>query len=469
MVVALRLQRQGHTNFTIYEKADDLGGTWRDNDYPGAACDIPSHLYSISFESKPDWSRRYPPQQEIFDYMESVYERRGLHSHTRFGTNITELRFDDAQSTWRISTTDEEIEADVVVVCTGLLSKPHIPQIQGLDDFDGAMWHSAEWDHSHDLTDERVAVIGTGASAIQFTPEIAPYAASTTVFQRSAPWLVPRDDRPYARWRQWMYRYVPGMRRLHRAKIYFRQEILALALLGRAGWMLTGAKKMAVAFIERQIADPDLRARVTPTDEFGCKRVIVSDDWYPTLSRADVDLVTDSIERVVSDGIITTDGTHRPFDAIALGTGFRTWEIVSPLKVFGTDGSELNDRWSNGAETHLGISVPGFPNLFMVTGPGTGLAHNSMIFMIEAAANFTVAAIDHLSKRGPGATTDVRPEVAAASYAELQDRMDDTVWASGCGSWYLNDDGRNELLWPGFTTEYWRKTRRFDPDAYVNA
>jgi len=467
MVVALRLQQQGLTDFTIYEKADDLGGTWRDNTYPGAACDIPSHLYSISFEPKPDWSRRYPPQQEIFDYMESVYERRGLHSHSRFGTNITELRFDEAHNVWQISTTDDEIEADVVVVCTGLLNKPHVPEIAGLDDFDGAVWHSMEWDHEHDLRGERVAVIGTGASSIQFTPEIAPYAANTTVFQRTAPWIVPRDDRPYARWRQWMYRYAPAMRRIHRAKIYFRQEMLALGLLGRARWMLKGAEKMASDFIEQQVPDPVLREKVTPNYEFGCKRVIVSDDWYPTLNRADVDLVTEGIDRVVADGIVTTDGAHRPFDAIALGTGFRTWEIVSPLKVFGAGGIELNDRWAGGAETHLGVSVAGFPNLFMVTGPGTGLGHNSMIFMIEAAANLTVGAIEHLSQRGQGATVDVRPEVAAASYAELQERMGDTVWASGCGSWYLNDEGRNELLWPGFTTEYWRKTRHFDPAAYL--
>ncbi len=467
MVVALRLQQQGHTNFTIYEKADDLGGTWRDNTYPGAACDIPSHLYSISFEPKADWSRKYPPQQEIFDYMEEIYERRGLHSRTRFSTNITELRFDEGRSAWQLSTTTDEIEADVVVVCTGLLSKPHVPDIPGLADFEGAVWHSMEWDHEHDLSDERVAVIGTGASAIQFTPEIAPYAAATTVYQRTAPWIVPRDDRPYARWRTWMYRYVPGMRRLHRAKIYLRQEMLAIGLLGKASWMIKGATKMAGGFLEAQVPDGELRAKVTPTYEFGCKRVIVSDDWYPTLTRADVDLVTDPIDRVVADGIITTDGTHRPCDAIALGTGFRTWEIMSPLKVFGRDGLELNDKWSDNAETHLGISVAGFPNLFMVTGPGTGLGHNSMIFMIEAAANMTVGAIEHLGQRGPGSTVDVRAEIAAASYAELQERMEGTVWASGCSSWYLTDSGRNELLWPGFTTEYRRKTRRFIPADYL--
>lgn len=467
MVVALRLQRQGHTNFTIYEKADDLGGTWRDNTYPGAACDIPSHLYSISFEPKPDWSRRFPPQQEIFDYMEDVYERRGLHSHTRFGTAITELRFDEAHRVWRLATATEEIEADAVVVCTGLLNKPHSPDIEGLDDFAGAIWHSMEWDHEHDLRGERVGVIGTGASSIQFTPEIAPYANHTTVFQRTAPWIVPRDDRPYARWRQWSYRHVPGLRRLHRAKFYLRQEMLAFALLGKASWMLKGAKKLARDFIDAQVPDPELRAAVTPDYEFGCKRVIVSDDWYPTLTRADVDLVTSGIERIVNDGIITVDGRHHQLDTIVLGTGFRTWEIVSPLKVFGKDGNELTDTWADGAETHLGVSVAGFPNLFLVTGPGTGLGHNSMIFMIEAATNLVMGAIDHLQQRGRGATVDVKPEVAASSYAELQDRMDATVWSSGCGSWYLNDEGRNELLWPGLTTEYWRRTRRFEPADYL--
>lgn len=467
MVVALRLQRAGLTNFTIYEKADDLGGTWRDNTYPGAACDIPSHLYSISFEPKADWSRKYPPQHEIFDYMEEIYERRGLYAHSRFGTDITELRFDDEHSVWRLSTSTDEIEADVVVICTGLLSKPYVPDIEGLADFAGAIWHSADWDHDHDVTGERVAVIGTGASAVQFTPEIAPYAAHTTVYQRTAPWIVPRDDRPYARWRQWMYRHVPGVRRIHRAKIYARQELLALGLLGKAPWMIAGAVRMANAFRERQVPDRDLRERVTPDYEFGCKRVIVSDDWYPTLNRPDVDLVTDGIDRVVADGIVTVDGTHRRADAIALGTGFRTWEIMSPLKVFGRRGAELNDTWADGAETHLGISATGFPNLFMVTGPGTGLGHNSMILMIEAAANLTVDAIERLASRGPGATIDVRREVAARSYAERQERLDATVWASGCGSWYLDHEGRNELLWPGFTTEYWRRTRRFDPSAYL--
>jgi len=263
-----------------------------------------------------------------------------------------------------------------------------------------------------------------------------------------------------------MYRYVPGMRRLHRAKIYLRQEMLAFGLLGKAKWMTAGATKMSRQFIDDSISDPDLRAAVTPDFHFGCKRVIVSDDWYPTLDRADVELVTAGIDRVVADGIVTSDGKHHPLDAIALGTGFRTWEIVSPLKVFGNGGAELSDVWEGGAETHLGISVAGFPNMFLVTGPGTGLGHNSMIFMLEAAASFTVDAIAHLGQRGPGATIDVRPEVAAASYAELQERMDGTVWMSGCASWYLNDEGRNDLLWPGLTTEYWRKTRRFTPDAY---
>ncbi|MCU0310365.1 MAG: NAD(P)/FAD-dependent oxidoreductase [Acidimicrobiales bacterium] len=462
---AIVARRAGFDDVTILERADDVGGTWRDNTYPGCACDIPSHLYSFSFDLEPGWSRAYPGQPEIEEYLRGVVERHGLSPSIRFGVTVRELRWDDASATWSVTAANGTVTtADVVVNATGPLSTPRVPDIPGLGEFEGAVFHSARWDHTHDLRGERVAVIGTGASAVQFVPEIASIAGHVDVFQRSAPWVLPRDDRPVPSWKRRLYTRFPVLARLHRWRIYARQELSALAFLGNDR-VTARVVEMGRDHIEASIADPGLRAAVTPTYTPGCKRLLLSNDWYPTLARPDVDLVTVGIERVVPGGVRTVDGVVHPADTIVLGTGFAATDFLAPMQVRGRGGCELGEAWRGGAATHLGISVAGFPNLFLLAGPNTGLGHNSIVFMIEAQLHWVLGALRHRLREGVAAL-DLRPEVQATSYAAVQRRMQDTVWLSGCESWYRSADGRVDTLWPGFSLSYWWRTRRFDPFAY---
>ncbi len=465
LAMGIRLERAGIDSFTIYEKADEIGGTWRENTYPGCACDVPSHLYSFSFAQNPDWTRAYSPQPEIEAYLIRCREDFGLRPHIRYGCEIAEMRFDPKALTWQLTTsTGETIEADVVVNATGPLSRVSIPQIPGLDDFEGTVFHSAQWRHDHDLSGERVAVIGTGASAIQIVPEIAPRVEQLHVFQRTAPWLVPRRDRAFRPFERFLFRHVPGIQRLYRWGIYLLQELGALAFL-RVGFMSRLADKGARRFIRAQVADPELRARVTPDYAIGCKRILISNDWYPALQRNNVELVTDGIAEVRAHSIATRDGREIEVDTIILATGFAATEFLAPMKVFGSTGAELSDSWRSGAATHLGIAVSGFPNFFLLVGPNTGLGHNSIIFMIEAQVRYVLQAIGHLARARVDAL-DLREEVQTESYGEVQRRMRETVWQSGCKSWYQSADGHNDTLWPGFTFDYWWRARRFVPAAY---
>jgi cation diffusion facilitator CzcD-associated flavoprotein CzcO len=462
---AIVLREAGFGDLIVLEGAEEVGGTWRDNTYPGCACDIPSHLYSFSFEPNPDWTRAYPTQPEIQEYLVGVVDRRGLRPLIRFGALVQELVWDDQAAVWRIRLeSGEELTADVVVNGTGPLSRPRMPDIAGLADFEGTVFHSARWDHHHDLSGERVAVIGTGASAVQFVPEIASVADRVDVYQRTAPWVVGRDDRPNPRWRRRLYRRLPLLQRLHRWRIYLHQELIALAFLGHDR-VNARVAEMGRRQIEDTIEDEQLRAAVTPHFSPGCKRLLISNDWYPTLARPDVDLVTAGIDRITPRGVRTVDGAERPADTIVLGTGFAATEFLAPMRVLGRGGRELSAEWRDGAATHLGITVSGFPNLFLLAGPSTGLGHNSIVFMIEAQLHYVLAALRHRRRSG-AAALDVRPEVQARSYAQVQHRMDRTVWASGCDSWYRSPDGRIDTLWPGFTVDYWRRTRRFDPGSY---
>jgi cation diffusion facilitator CzcD-associated flavoprotein CzcO len=457
---AIKLQAAGLHTFTIYERAGQVGGTWRDNTYPGCACDIPSHLYSFSFELNPDWSRSYPPQPEIEAYLIRVADRHALWPHLRFDTGITEARWDDRTATWALHTGDGEVHpADVVLNGTGPLSQPATPALPGIETFAGRTFHSAQWDHDHDLSGERVAVIGTGASAIQFVPQIAPVAGQVTVFQRSAPWVVPRDDTPFTPAQRRRFRTFPVLARLHRWRIYLRQELLALLMLGNKR-MAARVRDGGRDFIAATIDDPELREVVTPTYEPGCKRLLISNDWYPTLNRDDVELVSSPIVEVTAAAVVTADGVEHAADTIIFGTGFSATHFLAPMKVFGQDGLELSEAWSDGAVTHLGIAAPGFPNLFLLAGPSSGLGHNSIVVMIECQLHTVMGAVERLRSMADGALV-VRPEVAAASYAEVQARMARTVWVSGCHSWYQSDDGRIDTLWPGTTIDYWRRTRRF--------
>lgn len=462
---AIQLRRAGFGDVTILEQADEVGGTWRDNTYPGCACDIPSYLYSFSFEPNPDWTRAYPTQPEIEAYLVRTVDRNGLRPLIRFGTTVSELRWHDDTATWAVRTAEGDVlTADIVLNATGPLSKPRVPDIEGLDRFRGTVFHSARWDHGHDLRGERVAAVGTGASAIQFVPEIAPVAAHVDVYQRTAPWVVPREDRPVPVWKRRLYRSLPFLQRLHRWRIYARQELIAFAFLGNEK-VTARIVEMGEEHIAAWIDEPDLRAAVTPTFSPGCKRLLISNDWYPTLARPDVDLVTSPIDHVTEDSIITADGVARPVDTIVLGTGFAATDFVTPMTVVGRDGLDLSEKWRSGAATHLGLSVAGFPNLFLLVGPSTGLGHNSLVFMAEAQLHWILGALRHRIDAGVPAL-DLRPEVQAASYAEVQERMKRTVWMSGCDSWYRSADGHIDTLWPGFTVDYWRRTRRFDPALY---
>ncbi len=468
--MAIRLRQVGIESFTVYERADDIGGTWRDNTYPGCACDIRSHLYSFSFAPNSDWSRMHPEQAEIQDYLRRLVADHGLHGKIRFGSEVTELRFDDRRNVWLVGLAGSDSdEVDVIVPATGPLSRPAHPDIDGLGSFSGTLFHSSRWRHDHDLAGDRVAVVGTGASAIQFVPEIAPRAAHTTVFQRTAPWVVPKEDRAYRPWEKWLFRWVPPVRRAHRAWIYLRNELLAFSFLGKTDRIAKQIREGVPQLIEAAIPDDaELRSKVMPDHEPGCKRLLISNDWYPTLARPDVDLCTTAIDSVVPGGIRLADGTLVEVDTIILATGFTATEFLAPMKIFGRGGVELTDMWHDGAVTHLGITVPRFPNLFLLVGPNTGLGHNSIIFMMEAQYHHVLGAVDRLMRRG-AATIEVRADVARRSYAEVQQRMRSTVWASGCHSWYLSADGRNDTLWPGFTVDYWRRTRRFDPASYIEA
>jgi len=459
------LRRAGIERFAILEKASSVGGTWRDNTYPGCACDIPSHLYSFSFAQNPGWTRRYPSQPEIEAYLERTTDDLGLRPWIRFGHEVAELRWDDGDEVWRVVLPDgREVRARAVISATGGLSRPAMADIAGLDSFAGTVFHSARWRHDHDLTGERVGVIGTGASAVQLVPEVALRAGCTTVFQRTPPWVLPRDDRPSPDWRRRLYGRVPALQRLHRWRTYARQELLALAFVGPRPVRERIARRIEEAgraHIAAHVTDPELRRQLTPTYQPGCKRILLSRDWYPTLVRPDVELVTEAIVEVVPEGVRTADGRVHPLDAIVLATGFTATEFLAPMAVHGVDGIALDDHWRSGASTHLGVAVSGFPNLFLLVGPGTTLGHNSIVFMIECQLRWAMAAL--AESRRMGRPLEVRPEVEREEYADQQRRAAATVWASGCDSWYRSADGRLDTVWPGTSVEYWWRTRRFDP------
>jgi cation diffusion facilitator CzcD-associated flavoprotein CzcO len=462
---AIRLRAAGFEDWTILERAADLGGTWRDNTYPGCACDIPAPLYSFSFEPNPAWTRLYSSQPEIWDYLRRVAEKHGLRSRIRFGADVVEARWQDG---WRLRTADgREERFDAVICAVGFINRPNFPRLPGLEGFPGPAFHSARWRHDVELAGKRVAVVGTGASAIQFVPEIAPRAASVTVWQRTPPWVMPRADRAFSPRAQRAFRRFPLLRRLLRWRIYLRQELLVSGFLGGAF-----IQKQFRAFGERQIArqvrDPALRAKLVPGYAPGCKRILVSDDWYPALQRPNVELVAEAAARVEGNRVIGAAGTAREADVLVFGTGFSATEFLSPLRIYGREGRELGETWRAGAATHLGICTAGFPNLFFLVGPNTGLGHNSIVFMIEAQLGYVVRALARMRAAG-ARTLELRPEAQAASYAEVQARMRRTVWLSGCRSWYLTPDGRNDTLWPGSTLDYWWRTRRFDASPYAFA
>ena len=463
--MAVRLRQEGYTELTVVERAEGIGGTWRDNTYPGAACDVPSHLYSFSFHPG-TWRRRFSEQPEILRYLEEVVRVHGIEPHLRVGTEVRSLVFDEAADHWRVELSDGEVlTADAVISSVGQLNRPRVPDLPGLEDFAGPWWHSARWRHDVDLTGLRVAVVGTGASAIQFVPHVAEQAEHLAVFQRSAPYVLPKPDRVYRARDRRRHATIPGYVRTARALQYLRLETVTHAWIA-APWMVDAAHRLWEANLRRQVADPELRRRLTPKDTIGCKRVLISNDWYPTLQRDDVELVTSAVAEVRPDAVVDADGREHPCDAIVFGTGFRTTEFLQPMRVVGRGGRELHDGWHRGAEAYRGTTVAGFPNLFLLYGPNTNLGSNSILFMLESQFAYVLDTLRVL-ERDRLAWIDVLPEAQARYNERVQQASHGTVWETGCDSWYTTADGRNTNNWPGYTFWYRALTRRVDLGDHV--
>lgn len=466
LCMAIKLLEAGERNFVVLEKGHEVGGTWRDNSYPGAECDVQSHLYSYSFDTKPDWSQRYAGWREIQQYILDTTARHGVRPYVRFGRTVNSARFDARTARWTIATAEgERIVARHFVLASGPLHVPQFPAIPGLDRFQGKVFHSARWDHGYDLAGKRVASIGSGGSAIQYCPEIAPQVAQLHVFQRTAGWIIPRDVRSYGAGARRRFARFPWWRRLHRARLYWSNESRVWPLLHPA--LTRPVEALCRRFIRWQVRDPAVAAALTPTIRFGCKRVLISNAWYPMFNRPNVELVTAGIRAVREHGIVTDDGVERPVDCIILGTGF----VVDPrvymrnFPVTGLPGRSLAADWKDGAEAHYGVTVAGYPNLFQLVGPNTALGHNSIIFMIECQVRYVLDCIRERRRRGAD-WIDTRPEAQAAFNARVQRALAGTAWNSGCTSWY-QVDGKNFTIWPWSTWRYWLETRRMRADAHV--
>ncbi|HET6167627.1 MAG TPA: NAD(P)/FAD-dependent oxidoreductase [Marmoricola sp.] len=464
---AIKLDEAGQSDFLVLDKGATVGGTWRDNTYPGAACDVPSQLYSFSFAPNPEWSRSFSPQPEIQAYLEDVARRSGVLDRFRFGVVVEDAAWDDDDQVWRVSTSAGSVTADIVISGSGGLSEPKLPEINGIDDFAGEIFHSARWNHDYDLTGKRVAVIGTGASAIQIVPEIAEKVAHLDVYQRTAPWVIPRNDRQYTRFERLAFRHVPFFQKAYRTAIYWGREAYVPAFTLQPK-LAAPARAAALANIRKGISDPALRKAVTPHFQIGCKRILISNTYYPTLDRDDVELVTDGIARITPTGIVTKDGTEREIDCLIVATGFYTTDQPIAHHVKGRDGRTLADVWSeHGMASYKGTTTAGFPNLFQVVGANTGLGHSSMVFVIESQIAYILSAIEQMDARGI-ATVEPRADVQSAWNDDLQRRMARTVWSTGgCASWYLDEHGRNTTLWPRTTFAFRGLLSRFDLDKYV--
>jgi cation diffusion facilitator CzcD-associated flavoprotein CzcO len=464
---AIQLKRAGRHDFVIVEKADDIGGTWRDNTYPGCACDVPSHLYSFSFEPNPYWSRMFPSQEEIGAYLRHCVDAYGLAPHLRFGAEVTGARFDEDSGRWQVAVNGvEALDCRILVAGVGALHHPKVPDLPGLASFAGTSFHSARWRHDHELTGRRVAVLGTGASSVQFVPRIAPHVARLDLYQRTPAWVTPKRDPAIGADRQRLYAHHPAAQRTVRSVLYWALEARGIGFTTTPKAMRL-LEREARTHLRRQVADPELRARLTPSYQIGCKRILLSDDFYPSLQQDNVHLVTDPIAEVTPEGIRTVNGTRRDVDTIIFGTGFDVSANLVCLDLVGREGRSLRDVWvEEGVGAHLGITVSGFPNLFLLLGPNTGLGHTSVLFMIEAQARYVARALD-LMDASAASTIDVRAETQRRFVNRVQSRLSRTVWQSGCRSWYLDENGRNFSIWPHASWRYWLQTRRPRREDFV--
>ncbi len=466
MGMAMKLRAAGRDDFVVLEKAHDVGGTWRDNTYPGCECDIPSHMYSFSYELNADWSKSFSAQPEIYDYMRTVADEQGIRPYIDFGVEVTGATWDESRQRWTVRTASgDDYEARFVVAGVGGLHIPNVPEITGAETFAGPRFHSAQWDHSVDLTGKKVVVIGTGASAIQFVPIIAQDVASLTVFQRTPPWVLPKKDKPTPEWRKKLFATVPGAQRAYRDALYWTLEARAIAFNGHLN-VLPFAEKIVKRHLEKSVPDPELRAKLTPDYRLGCKRVLQSNTYYPTFTRDNVELSTDGVREIVPEGVIDAHGVLHEADVVIYGTGFHVIDAFDYLDIKGRDGVDLASQFrEGGVETYMGMMVNGFPNLAFMLGPNTALGHNSVVFMIEQQTKFVIRLLEEMDSLGAAAAEPTK-QAQTAFNEEIQRLVEKGIWTQGgCTSWYLDSHGKNRTIWPKFTFQYWWETRKVNhPD-----
>lgn len=463
--MGIKLLEAGIDDFVILERANEAGGTWRDNTYPGAACDVSSHLYSFSFEPNPNWNRMFSGQAEILKYLKHCVKKYGLEKHISFNSNVTGGKYKEDLGIWEIG-----IENDLPVECRflingmGPLNRPSVPDFIGLESFKGDAFHSSEWDHNVDLKGKKVAVIGTGASAIQVVPSIATEVEGLYLFQRTPAWIMPKPDRKMGKIEKWLFNKIPFVQKAYRSFIYGVNELTAFALVYQPK-LIKLIQKVSIRNMKRQVKDVTLQEKLTPKYSMGCKRILLSNNYYPALNRDNVKVVTESIESITEKGILTTNKEDFNVDVIVFCTGFVAAEYPEHFKFYGRDGFELSEQWKNGPEAYLGTTVNGFPNFYFIIGPNTGLGHNSMVFMIESQINYILDSIKKVSVK-KAKSIEVKNEVQKAFNDKVQNKLRGTIWNSGCASWYLGKNGKNTTIWPGFTFEFWSQSRKIDDSDY---
>ncbi|MCX6129684.1 MAG: NAD(P)/FAD-dependent oxidoreductase [Proteobacteria bacterium] len=465
LAMAIRLKKAGIDDFTILEQAGEVGGTWRDNTYPGAACDVPSPVYSFSFEANPNWSSKFSPQKEIYEYLKHCAKKYAIYPHIRFHNKVEESQFNSESGLWTVSIKAQaSIDCRFLILCSGGLSRPAYPKIPGIDSFKGALFHSAAWDHKFPLENSRVAVIGTGASSIQIVPAIIDKVKQLNLFQRTPAWILPKSERKFGKLERFFLAKIPAYHYFMRKYLYWQFELRAIGLLKPA--LMRIPEKEARKFIDREIRDPKLKAKLIPNYTMGCKRILLSNDFYRALNHKNLKLIDQSIERILPNGILTKDGQIHELDALICATGFQVAEASAPFSILGLNKQSLEKTWSQGAEGYLGVSISGFPNFFSIVGPNSGLGHNSIVFIIEAQAQYIFDALAKI-KEAKLKYVEIKREKQDQYNQELNRLFKGTVWTEGkCVSWYHTNSGKNTTIFPGFSFQLRLRTRKFDPEAY---
>lgn len=463
--VGIQLKKAGFHNFKIVEKANEVGGTWRDNNYPGAACDVKSNLYSYSFEPNPNWSKEFSAQPEILDYIKHCVKKYDLEKHIIFNWEVDSAKYHQEDAMWEVTNTKKKkLFSNIVIFGNGPLHIPSLPEIDGIHDFKGEVFHSSNWNHSYDLKNKNVCVIGTGASAIQFVPEIQPELKKLYLMQRTAPWVLPKPDAEFTPVQHALFERIPFTQKFNRDFIYYLNEAQLVGFMYNENILKLG-ELIGKRHLKSIVKDPELRKKLTPTYKLGCKRVLMSNNYYQSLTQKNVEVITENISKFTADAVITKDGNERKIDAIILGTGFHVADSFQFYNIEGKEGVTFKNAFKDGPEAYYGTTVHHFPNMFMMLGPNTGLGHNSMIYMIEAQTNYILDAIEKIQKQKIK-SFEVKKEVQDKFNKEIQKKLVGTIWQSGCKSWYISENGKNHTVWPGFTLEFRNKTKTINLNDY---